>query len=517
MPGASPPQVSKGDSSSETSGGRGENKGARATADLLASQGVELWVSQDEDEPCATFIEAGRRVSAPIESKLLRRYATRLRNQHMRLGMTDAVWTELRALLEADAYEGAKRPTGRRMKWTFEGRVSTVWINLTDRTGRVVRVDPNGWRVIPPEDSPVRFFDPPHAEPFPMPERGGDETTLARFVNLPPDRLPLFWGAIAACYVPPPAAFPVINFFGEEDSGKTTALKVLRSLVDPVQGAARQAPRNKEGLIAAMKNNHLITCENASRLSQELSDALSTLSTGGGIADRAKYTNGEEYVAHGRRPVILCGIPDVARSADLRSRMTPIPFPSLPLGGRRGETDFWGEFEYERPRLFGLVLDRIARALANFPTTEIDSGLRMSDAARWVQAGEPEETRGSYVALLEVALSKARGEYIESNLLASALARFARDEGPIRIGATDLHTTLTIREREGSDGPLKDWPENPRAFGHAIRRVAPMLRAEGYGIDKEDGDLCTFYTLRPKPNQRTDATVTGNNPKAGDP
>ena len=77
---------------------------------------------------------------------------------------------------------------------------------------------------------------------------------------------------------------------GEQGSGKTTAAKMVRSLIDPHVAPLRGPPRDLRDLAIAAFNQYVLAFDNLSGISADLADALCRLSTGGGFATRMLYS-----------------------------------------------------------------------------------------------------------------------------------------------------------------------------------------------------------------------------------
>ena len=142
-------------------------------------------------------------------------------------------------------------------------------------------------------DSPVRFRRARGMNALPVPRRGGSIEALRPFLNVQGDEdfvLIVSW-LVAA--LRPKGPYPVLVLQGEAGSAKSTAVRVLRALVDPNTSPLRSEPRETRDLMIAARNSWCIAFDNVSRLSPRLSDDLCRMATGGGFSTRQLYTDNE--------------------------------------------------------------------------------------------------------------------------------------------------------------------------------------------------------------------------------
>ncbi len=144
---------------------------------------------------------------------------------------------------------------------------------------RAVEIDAEGWRIV---NRPVpRFRRSRGSQPLPEPERGGSLDELRGFLNIDDDD----WVLIRAFLVSalrPALPCPILVAKGEQGAGKSTACRMISSLIDPRTSALRGAPREVRDLVAAARNSWLVCFDNLSHLPQDLADAACRLATGGG-------------------------------------------------------------------------------------------------------------------------------------------------------------------------------------------------------------------------------------------
>ncbi|GAB3995305.1 hypothetical protein GCM10029992_12210 [Glycomyces albus] len=104
-----------------------------------------------------------------------------------------------------------------------------LWLDLGDTEGRAVEITGNGWKIT---DPPVKFKRTTLNSPLPEPVRGGELAELWEWLNVAEADRPLVLAwlvAVLFCDIP----HPVLGLFGEQGTGKSTAEKLLVSLVDP--------------------------------------------------------------------------------------------------------------------------------------------------------------------------------------------------------------------------------------------------------------------------------------------
>jgi hypothetical protein len=161
---------------------------------------------------------------------------------------------------------------------------------------------------------------------LPEPQRGGSLEELRSFFNVDNEG----WVLIRAFLVSalrPALPCPILVAKGEQGSGKSTACRVISSLIDPRTSALRGAPREVRDLVAAARNSWLVCFDNLSHLPQDLADAACRLATGGGFGGRELYSDYDEAVFDATRPLVFNAIPDLgATRPDFLDRSLIIDF-----------------------------------------------------------------------------------------------------------------------------------------------------------------------------------------------
>jgi len=456
----------------------------RKQAELLAAiaeeQKAELFRSPDGETTYAT-VPVGRHYETwPIRSKGFKRWLVYhfFRREGKPPGhqaLADAL-----GLLEAWAqFGGAVYPVSVRVA----GSGGAIYIDLGDAEWRGVEITATGWDIT--ANLPVKFRRPRGIQPLPVPVGGGSLDAVREFLNLADDdQWRLLAGALVGA-LRPDEPHAVLTLQGEQDSGKSTAAKILRRLIDPNTADLRTKPRDERDLIIAANNGWLISIDNVSFLDLWLSDALCRLTTGAGFGTRELYENMDEILFEGMRPITLNGIEQFVVRGDLLDRTLLLDLPSLQEGRRRPATEFWQAFWVAQPRILGALYSAVSCAIRRRDSVQLDSLPRLADLAIFVTAAAPALgwPELAFVEAYTENRANASNVAIEASAVALALRDLAGD-GEWNGTATDLLAKLTTLVSD-TTRKEKGWPKSAQALSGAIRRLAPNLRKLGIGITFE--------------------------------
>jgi hypothetical protein len=453
---------------------------------LVLDAGVVLF---HDAEPIqyATFEVNGHREVWKLRSRAFKGFVTRLVYEKYEKAPGREMLAAALNTLDAIALYGSKDDNRHGKESPVYLRVAphddAIYLDLCDDDWRAVRIDPAGWEVV--ASPPVFFYRAPGMRALPPPARGGSVDDLRGFVNVANGddfRLLVAWLVSA---FNPEMPYPVLALHGEQGSAKSTTVRILRELIDPNKADLRRAVRETRDLVIAANNAWVVTLDNLSHIRQGLSDDLCRLATGGGFSTRTLYTDEEETIFDSRRPVLLNGIETVATSGDLLDRMLMVTLPTITQNERREERDLWAQFETARPWILGALLDAVASALENLPTTKLDALPRMADMARFVTAAESGLgwESGAFLASYDANRSSTHVLALEAALIGPSLVKILTANGGFLGEPTDLLSQLNLAETSDRVKNDRDWPKTARGLRGKIDRLAPDLRGLGYTVD----------------------------------
>lgn len=355
-------------------------------------------------------------------------------------------------------------------------------------TSKAVSITPGSWHVVDAPDA--MFVRPESMQPLPEPVTGGSLEALWKVANVQPNNQLLALAWLVEC-LRPDTPFPIAELLGEQGSGKSGTQTALRRLFDPNACDLRGAPRSVEDIYVSASACCVLSYENVSHLPALMQDALCVLATGGGHAKRKLYSDNDESIVNVKRPIILNGISACVTAQDLVDRTVTIETPVIT--DRLETTELWREYEAQRPRLLGALLDIAAKALQLLPSMTLPAENRprllefayLGMAVAVATGKRPEDFMRQFNASRQESLSRT----IDASPVASAVVDLieARPEG-ITDTAKRLLQILEQHRANGCDS----WPKSPKGLGDALRRAAPALRQLGIeckGLPKQGGTV----------------------------
>jgi hypothetical protein len=371
---------------------------------------------------------------------------------------------------------------------------ASIWIDIGDKDRRAIEVTAKGWNVRPSHEVPVRFIHPKGLLPLPVPERGGDAEGLRDFVNVTEEDWPLMLAWLLAA-LRPKGPYAILVLQGLEGTAKSTTTKALRRLVDPNIADLRRKPKEPRDLNIAANNGHVIALTNLSGIPTELSDVLCCIASGEGFATRTLFTDDDEAIFTGCRPIIVNGIDALATRGDFASRSIVLALPRLEK--HRDEDEFWAAFDAAKAKIFGGLLDLLVVGLLNLPKVKIDKSPRMADFALWGEACLPGR---AFLAAFLANQKDAAVATLENNPVATALIAFGKGKAAWKGTATELLTELSGKFwQHVGKGRDDNWPRTAGILSARLNRAERALEHIGIKIEfcRSNGERWLEITFPP--------------------
>jgi hypothetical protein len=434
------------------------------------------------------------RQAYPIRPDFLALYLTARYFHHCGEPPPDPALRSALRTLEARAFsERRTEPLYPRVGWrphTFFG--PTIFLNLANDDGEFIAINAEHWEIVgnspacfahhraqlplprPPE--PPRLASTPAEEclpdtppdPAPAPVQP-DPAAIARLRSFfpcddPAWRRCLAW-LIAALH--PAISYPILILQGPPVSGKSTAARLLRALLDPSNAPLLDLPFSRRRIYSLAARQWITAFDYVTDIPRPAAGALCRISTGAEhLSQNCNYRD-EPFLHHLRRPVLLTAPAELVIPPGLAAHALLASFPGIPPASRRSETELWEEFEQEAPRILGALCSAASIALKQLSEVYLAEPPACVDAARWAVAAAP---------ALGVAAKDLLAAFqpFEPDPLAAALAEFMRNRTNWQGSASALLAEL--RPALGDAAPA-----TPRAFSQRLRSLTHTGLAIEFG------------------------------------
>jgi hypothetical protein len=343
-------------------------------------------------------------------------------------------------------------------------RDGVIYFDLRRKDGKIVRIDVDGWEVI--TSSPVAFLRKKGTPSLPEPKRGGSLKDIQSFVNVSDEDFPLLLGFLLNQFSPE-GTKPILFLHGMAGSGKSTAARYLKALVDPHEVLCQTLPSNEEDLLIASKHSSVLVFDNISgTLSPQMSDNLCRLASGSGMRKRKLYKDLNEVAIKGKAGVILTSIDAILGRKDIVQRSLKVTLTEM---DRLPEARLTELFTESRAGILGRLFDAVSRGLSRLETVRNDDSWerpRLHDAADWAVACEPAlpVEKGSFRKALKNRQDNMKAEIVQGNPVYEGLRVYADQ---IEAGERMTHSATSLSE---ALNPLADRVPKPRALSEDLNR-----------------------------------------------
>jgi len=461
---------------------------SQATELINLAKEVELF-HNPEGDAFASIVNNGHKETWSLTSKDFSEWLSQqYYKKHRSVCSSQATREAIDTLRGMAKFEGAKKKVYLRI--AEEG--GTIYLDLCNDNWDVIEIDKNGWRKSKNHEIKFRRSGGMSSLPLPVPcnPKEGIEK-LRQFINVEDVQNDANFQLVVAFLLSslqPCGPYMALVLYGEQGTGKSTMVRVLRSLIDPNQAPLRKSTKTTDDLMVMAKHNFMIVADNLSYLNDDLSDDFCRLATGGALTKRQHYTDDQEITLEATRPIILNGIDEFVYRGDLVSRSIVINLPVIGDKKRETEKAFNARFEKAKPEILGALLSAVSEALKNQESLKMEENQRMADAWHWISAGvsafgwQPQEI----IKHFKESHDEVSAGILEGSPLYGPLMKLV-DEPQVKFNKwhkTPTETLQKLGELLSDDRKTpKGWPSSSRVLSSQLKRLAPQLRCVGIGVE----------------------------------
>ena len=435
----------------------------------------------------------GGNITLSLQSKQSHRWLKKLYYDQTGSPIPSQSFSEVLATLEAKAiYDGQQCDIFLRLARVGD----TIYLNLGDKNGTVITINTEGYAIV--TKAPVYFLWSETMAELPKPEEKDRNFNalleLQKILDLDDKTFHRVMAFIISCFKP---EGPYLCFIteGEQGSGKSFLNSALKKIIDPSTALKLRLPREERELMIIAKQFYLLVFDNITGIKNDISDALCTLSTGGGFATRKLFTDEDLKVFNECRPYILNGISGITHRPDLLDRSISVHLKSMPAEKRKTEHELNSKLDEIAPQLLHKLLCITSHALKKYDQVETPRNIRMVDAAKWLIAAEPATglPEGSLLNALETSQEEIIKETMERNSLAVALNKLLEKQSVFD------GTIGELLSRIEQDKPRYDshFPTTASYLSKELNRIKPALKVAGiiveFGPKKKHGKTLKLW------------------------
>jgi hypothetical protein len=295
-----------------------------------------------------------------------------------------------------------------------------LWYDLG---GSAVKVTADKWQIV---DKPeILFKRMPHQNDQVVPISCADIDAMRPYLNLKTeDDYLLFIVYLIAAFVPG-FPHPLLVIHGSQGAGKTTPMRILKTLIDPSQLQGLPPPAKPDDFIHVATKHHFLFYDNLSSMPGWLSDTLARACTGDSFSKRALYSDDDDVIYSFQRTIAINGINQVITRSDLLDRAILLNLERISQDKRIEETVFWNSFNNDKSKILGSIFTILSEAIRVYPTVQLSALPRMADFYKWgcaitIAMGRPKE---DFINAYILNVSSQHDEAIEASPVAQAIIK----------------------------------------------------------------------------------------------
>jgi hypothetical protein len=363
---------------------------------------------------------------------------------------------------------------------------------------KAVRVDENGWQLIDNPPPLFRWF--PHMKPIQRPAGDGDPWELLKFLNISDEDEKILVLCFILVSMIKGVPIPVLILNGYKGTAKTTALKIIRTIIDPSCVPVRGTVPDQGEFSLMAWQNRVIFFDNLNSIPAWFSDALCRAITGEGYSKRSLYTDEDTTFFQYDGIFGIASINQIADKPDLLDRALIVNMKPIPRENRLLESKLLNKFENELPSIYSGFYTKLTLTLKIAKDLQVENYPRMADFAFFGTAAAIAlgKTREDFQRAYDQNIYKQNEAAIDASYVAQAVISFTEKQNGAWVGtASELLDNLNeMRDKILKNQKASNWPQDPGWLSRRLRDVIPNLLELGITVEftkSAFGRVITIY------------------------
>lgn len=361
-----------------------------------------------------------------------------------------------------------------------------IYYNLADLEQTVICIDENGYRVI--AESPVPFIKKQNMSEQVLPEESDISlkklgTRYWKFATAE-DKI-MHWVLLISRFIAE-GSQPLIYYFGDRGSAKSTSMKLDKAIVDPSEIDIKVLPKSIPDVIAPVTNQYMVCFDNVSQISDELSNIFCVVATHGYYPKRRLYSNNEECAIKLNARVSFSGITNLSTKPDLIDRMVCIKLNRIDSENRRTETEIMENFKKDLPYILDGIFMTLSKAIPIYENLDLKHLPRMADFAKWGYAIAEALGYGGdkFMRIYEENQNELLENMVSEDAVITVLIEMMKKRHYFRGKVTELLSILTTMAEDMNLDIRVGWARDASSLSHRLYESQSVLSMFGIGIHR---------------------------------
>ena len=378
------------------------------------------------------------------------------------------------------------------------------YIDMCNDADEVIEITDSNWNIL--QKSPVYFREFETQRALPTPSKNGDALGIFNYLNIEQEEDRILLLPTLCTFPLANITKPIIGLLGDQDSGKTTAARMIRRLLDPSDPAENDFHPTKQNLCLVFYHNAVPLFDNLSVISQTASDMFCRAYSGTGFQSRKLYTDYALISFSYKRSFIFTAINPPTEAKDFNARTITIQLSQIDGSCQIGDEKLFEQFDQDMPNILGGMLDVLVEAKRIAPGLNLPWKPRWADAFQYAAAAAEvlgygasrylEACRANLAERLTQEPSKPAAYSKQEPTLEAILSLMSALQGKFE-GTTSNLLAAIAPHCPSNLGPAaaKNWPDSPEKLGIALKRIKAALEEADVAMTSKPSKMGTWITL----------------------